>query len=421
VRTACGTEAEFIASFQGDCEDGSVFAPTDKMLASGTDCAFSLELADGQPMLRGLGVVVNSWPNANNRFGRAGVHIAFMQLTTASELILDRLLEARAVADRRDRARSPRISASMTPSFPDEDSVVREVKRSITLELQAVSPAKLSAPPVTPIDDQFQHTLRHEPPLRPPARPSRPPPVLAAEPMQEPPPAARQPNSARARSIPPTAKMSKAKPSGAGSRSSAIVARIWAMLVAAWSTVAARIATVPARFPAVAARVRTVATRLAPAKAAIAGRLGSIHAWMTARAATRPWWPTPRVAAVFAAGILLGFVSRSWFVPSRAPQSAAAPVAPVVVAAATNCQDVRSETSPRGPTTPSFSTTTGTPPSRQRPPKLGKLGSTTATAKPVALQPQTGAKAKPPAATKATKSTPVAQRKKRVCTGLDCI
>ena len=73
-----------------------MFIATQKDLAPGTDIAFSLELADGQPMLRGLGVIRSRWTTADNHFERAGVVVSFVQLTTTSEVLHWRMLALRA-------------------------------------------------------------------------------------------------------------------------------------------------------------------------------------------------------------------------------------------------------------------------------------------------------------------------------------
>src|SRR5688572_20224436 len=89
VRTGCATEEEFIALYKMKCDETSIFAVTQKMLPQGAACAFSLELVDGSPMVRGLGVVIESFATAGNPFGDAGVHIQFDQLTTSSDPIVD--------------------------------------------------------------------------------------------------------------------------------------------------------------------------------------------------------------------------------------------------------------------------------------------------------------------------------------------
>ena len=75
LRTPFATQDEFVANFHRHCGDATIFAPTEKKIAAGAECAFSIELADGEPMLRGLGVAIEALPTTDNRFGRAGVVI----------------------------------------------------------------------------------------------------------------------------------------------------------------------------------------------------------------------------------------------------------------------------------------------------------------------------------------------------------
>src|SRR3954467_8793169 len=109
VRFAQTSEEEFLHAFCFYCEKSAVFAPTDKMIPAGSDCAFSLELPDGTPMLRGLGTVIESYENDLNRFSRRGVYIGFSQLTTTSEVIHARLLAARSAADTHGRTSDTRV------------------------------------------------------------------------------------------------------------------------------------------------------------------------------------------------------------------------------------------------------------------------------------------------------------------------
>jgi hypothetical protein len=186
VRTRCTTEDEFIALYQRDCDDSSLFAATDKELAVGADIAFSLELADGRPMLRGLGVVTHAWSTPQNRFRRTGVHIMFTQLTSASEPIHTRLMELRSLVEAQPRQRGPsntqvRFGVIPTPpalaKWPDEESVVGDVRRSITREFEAVEPS--TGAPVTVVEGGANSTVRYEGPLRAPARASTPIPQAA--------------------------------------------------------------------------------------------------------------------------------------------------------------------------------------------------------------------------------------------------
>lgn len=151
VRTTHRTEAEFITAFIDLCDDGSVFAPTEKMKPIGVDCAFSLELADGTAMVRGLGVIRNAWPTDDSPFGRPGIHITIDQLTTGTEPIFAKLLEARKATAHKPRARPAPSTHQLwgPPSGPPteemnvvevEEPEVQELPHKITKELKSPTP-----------------------------------------------------------------------------------------------------------------------------------------------------------------------------------------------------------------------------------------------------------------------------------------
>jgi hypothetical protein len=385
VRTTCATEAEFIALYLRNCDAESVFAPTAKMIPEGADCAFSLELADGQPMLRGLGVVVGSWSTPDNRFSAAGVQIAFVQLTTGTQPILERVLEARDRAEGKPaRARPSPITqrriamADEEPERPGEtedESLVREVRRSITRELQAAS----SGAPAEMIDDRASHTSRYEGPLRAPAipvpssairaqllrnRPTRPPPIpaqlpalpppkrpiaaapaIAAAPLaiapepaalpdpptypgadafDQPPTTPEAPAFARGTPVPPEVVPAPEVVADAPVAATAprrfetAVTRVVARFAPARAWLEPRLAKIGYRQAPTLGRI---ATWLAPRKERLVTRLGPMWtrfvAWLRpvwTRLVTwlRPAWPHRRIAAVFVSGIVVGFLLSHW-------------------------------------------------------------------------------------------------------------
>lgn len=222
IRTAYATEDEFITAFLDYCDERTVFTPTRRMLPVGSECAFSLELVSGEPMLRGFAVILDAWPTDDNKFACRGMHMQFTQLTSQSQAIHARLLAARGesevevptVTDRPSRNRvapmtqqqwggatppppaAPGEERTETTSqrYPEEESEIREMRRAITRELLAhrvPDAADRSAVPVAQPDDQRHHTVRYEGPLRAPAMPARRPstPRAAVAPPPAPPPA----------------------------------------------------------------------------------------------------------------------------------------------------------------------------------------------------------------------------------------
>jgi hypothetical protein len=107
--TRCATIEQFVAVFQRHCDPQGVFVPTPATRPIGLETAFSIDLLDGRPALRGLGVVLDAWADADNRFGRPGICFGIRKLTADSEKVFEQILVARAVAA--DRAAAPAAPA----------------------------------------------------------------------------------------------------------------------------------------------------------------------------------------------------------------------------------------------------------------------------------------------------------------------
>jgi hypothetical protein len=108
--TRCATLDQFIALFSRLCDGKSIFVSTMGTRPAGLETAFSIDLADGTPALRGLGVVLGSWDTLANPFGRPGIKLGLRRLTKDTEKTLERLVAARAAADA-DRQAAPNAPA----------------------------------------------------------------------------------------------------------------------------------------------------------------------------------------------------------------------------------------------------------------------------------------------------------------------
>jgi hypothetical protein len=212
VRFAYANEDEFVKTYCYYCEDEAVFAPTEKVITPNSECAFSLELTDGTPMLRGLGVVLDCWTNDDNRFGRRGVYIGFSQLTTSSEAIHARLLALRRLEEEENTEVTQIPGAPRTRNAPEtqqqwgmrvprktaeiaaaevEETDAGEMRKSITQEMRAASESGLLAVPTAIEERTHNATARYEGPIRGPAMPARraTPPVVPVLPAIAPKPA----------------------------------------------------------------------------------------------------------------------------------------------------------------------------------------------------------------------------------------
>jgi hypothetical protein len=98
VKTRCTTLDQFVSWFQPYCTESSFFLPTSVLSPLGAEVPFSIELADGTPAFAGLGGVLETWPNAANRFGRPGMMIKVRQLTPSSAPMFERIKRANAPA-----------------------------------------------------------------------------------------------------------------------------------------------------------------------------------------------------------------------------------------------------------------------------------------------------------------------------------
>jgi len=92
VVTRCATAEEFFSSFRPFVDDTSVFIPTRSPRPVGTRQAFLIQLKDGQPMLRGQGEVIESFPEAGEP-KRVGMRLHILSLDTASQAMFARLME----------------------------------------------------------------------------------------------------------------------------------------------------------------------------------------------------------------------------------------------------------------------------------------------------------------------------------------
>lgn len=86
---------QFVAAFHRFCDAKTVFISTLNPRSVGLETAFSIDLADNTPALRGIGTVMQSWTTPQNPFGRPGIQLGIKRLTPDSQPILDRLVFAR--------------------------------------------------------------------------------------------------------------------------------------------------------------------------------------------------------------------------------------------------------------------------------------------------------------------------------------
>lgn len=92
IVTGCTTAAQFIDVFHRFCDRKTLFIPTTELRPVGSRLAFSLRLADGTPMLRGVCTVREAWASFANAYKRPGVLLALEKLSSESDAVIDQLL-----------------------------------------------------------------------------------------------------------------------------------------------------------------------------------------------------------------------------------------------------------------------------------------------------------------------------------------
>lgn len=157
IATPCATVEEFVEAFHRCCEEKSFFIATRSARPIGLESAFSVDLRDGRPVLRGFGVVLDAWSDGDNRFKKPGVLVGIHQLTADSKRVFEQLLIARAVAADKPRSTIAVLRpitepvAKLEPPAPPPVEALPTVDAPppATAELQAT--AELPAPSLTPI------------------------------------------------------------------------------------------------------------------------------------------------------------------------------------------------------------------------------------------------------------------------------
>lgn len=95
VATRCTSVEQFVATFHRFCgDDETFFVATMTSRPIGLETPFSIQLADKQPVLRGLCIVLDAWDTPENRYKRPGIRLGIKRLTADSQAIFDRLKAA---------------------------------------------------------------------------------------------------------------------------------------------------------------------------------------------------------------------------------------------------------------------------------------------------------------------------------------
>ena len=99
IVTGCTTREQFIAAFIRFCEGRMCFIPTVETRPIGSSLSFSVQLADGTPMLRGTCVVRAAWQDFDSPHSRPGLQLELNKMTPDSKALYKELLAGRIDAD----------------------------------------------------------------------------------------------------------------------------------------------------------------------------------------------------------------------------------------------------------------------------------------------------------------------------------
>ena len=149
IATRCTSVDQFVQMFHRFVDEDSFFVSTHNTRPPGLETSFSVQLADGTPVLRGLCVVLQAWTSSNNIFKTPGVRLGIKRLTANSMPVFERLLVTRS---------SPTIPMPMPPPVPaaakPNPDKTTELKRELDNMPTKVAEKAPPKPPVTREDTE---------------------------------------------------------------------------------------------------------------------------------------------------------------------------------------------------------------------------------------------------------------------------
>jgi hypothetical protein len=144
VATRCTTVDQFVATFHRFCgDDQSFFVATLTSRPIGLETPFSIQLADKQPVLRGLCIVLDAWATPENRYKRPGIRLGIKRLTADSQLVFARLQHA---------SKAPGVAEATPPPGPPPLSLEplhRTSPGPPALSLEPLHPRSPGPPPLS--------------------------------------------------------------------------------------------------------------------------------------------------------------------------------------------------------------------------------------------------------------------------------
>jgi hypothetical protein len=165
IATRCTSVDQFIAMFHRFVDEDSFFVSTVNTRPPGLETSFSVQLADGTPVLRGLCTVLQAWTTAQSPFKTPGVRLGIKRLTANSMPVFERLLVTRSTPQPTPPVPTAALAAGTTvparpvtvtetttlldaPKFADTGPT-KIVTRADTQTTPSAAPPKIDIPEVT--------------------------------------------------------------------------------------------------------------------------------------------------------------------------------------------------------------------------------------------------------------------------------
>ena len=146
IATRCTSVEQFILMFHRYVDEESFFVSTLNTRPPGLETSFSVQLADGTPVLRGLCVVMQSWTTASNPFKTPGVRLGIKRLTANSMTVFEQLLVTRSAT----ALPKPKMLPAATPP-PVAPAIPTPAIRVTTQPLRGAIKTPPPIPKITPL------------------------------------------------------------------------------------------------------------------------------------------------------------------------------------------------------------------------------------------------------------------------------
>lgn len=154
IATRCTSVEQFIQMFHRFVDEESFFVSTLNTRPPGLETSFSVQLANGTPVLRGLCVVLQAWTTPANPFKTPGVRLGIKRLTANSMAVFEQLLVTRS-AKQPPVTPAPRPLATVVVAKPGtpkpiEKSPFTETApaRSVASRVVLETPARAASEPI---------------------------------------------------------------------------------------------------------------------------------------------------------------------------------------------------------------------------------------------------------------------------------